>query len=106
MSKNTTDIKLLEVLAFTLHELQDRREPEETASLWRNDTETRSACRQSAAEILEHLAKMGAKISVRSSDLLDKSIQQLETQPATKIYSLGEELLLSQTYGNILESDT
>lgn len=100
MPKNLTEIKVQEILAFTLY--CGSMESAMPAADWRGDANLRDKWRALADSLMTELESMGVKVASRSAETIDKTIVTLATEPATKVYSLEDEMG-QQTYGAILE---
>ena len=106
MSRLTNEIKVQEVFAFLLFCESGESKSSETEQLareWRSSGALRAKWRNAALLLSRNLENMGAKIALRSSDTLDKTIQILETEPAAKVYRLEDDI--SPTYGSVLPSE-
>jgi len=89
-------IQIREALAFQLFR-QDRDTNEQGISLldheeaWREEAGKRSIYRSTASTLAGCLEEVGLRIANSSSKKLEKSLEDLATAPAKKVYVLDEE---------------
>jgi hypothetical protein len=83
---NKNELEVLEAFAFTLLDCIG----EDTAKDWRSDVNIREAARYTARVVMSELLARGLKVTTSSSVKLRGFIEELQTQPASKVYDLKE----------------